>query len=85
MSGFGPFDAIGVVAVGFVLVKVLGPMARAFAKRLEGRPPAPSVSDAEVTQLREELDQLHERVDFLERALATRQASPELPRGRTPA
>jgi hypothetical protein len=85
MSGFGPFDLGGLVAVGWVLVKVLGPVAAALARRIEGGSPTPIATDEPVVhQLREELDELHERVDFLERALVSREPRPELPQPRTP-
>lgn len=73
----------GLVAVGWVLVRVLGPIASALARRIEGRVPI-TATDPAVPQLREELEQLHERVDFLERAVASRQPPAELPRVRTP-
>ena len=85
MSGFGPFDLGGLVAVGWVLVKVLGPVAAALARRIEGGSSTQITTDEPVVhQLREELDELHERVDFLERALVSREPRPELPRPRTP-
>jgi hypothetical protein len=85
MSGFGPFDLGGLVAVGWVFVKVLGPVARALARRIEGGSPTQIASDEPVVhQLRGEMDELHERVDFLERALVSRPPAPELPRERTP-
>ena len=73
MHDFTIFDLGGLVAVAWVAVRVLGPVASAFAKRLEGRPPSPIAEDPAVPQLRAELDQLQERVDFLERALASQQ------------
>jgi hypothetical protein len=84
MHDFTIFDLGGVVAVGWVLVKVLGPFARALAKRLEGGVPSAIGTDPEVHELREELEQLHERVDFLERTIASRPTPAELPRVRTP-
>jgi hypothetical protein len=84
MHDFTIFDFGGVVAVGWVFVKVLGPFARALAKRLEGGVPIATATDPEVHELREELEQLHERVDFLERTITSRQPPAELPRVRTP-
>jgi hypothetical protein len=84
MHDFTIFDLGGLAAVSWVFVKVLGPVARALAKRLEGRPPTDIATDPAVPQLQDELEQLHERVDFLERALASRQPPAELPRTRTP-
>jgi hypothetical protein len=83
MHDFTIFDLGGLIAVGFVFIKVLGPVARALAKRIEGRAAAPA-ADPEVHELRDELDQLQERVDFLERAIAARPPAAELPRVRTP-
>lgn len=83
MHEFTVFDLAGVVVIGLVLLKVFGPIARAIARRIEGRAPA-SIDDPAVDQLRGELDELHERVDFLERAITTRQPPAELPKERTP-
>jgi hypothetical protein len=84
MHDFTIFDLGGLAAVAWVFVKVLGPVARALAKRLEGRRPTDTATDPAVPQLQDEIEQLHERVDFLERALASRQPPAELPRTRTP-
>jgi hypothetical protein len=83
MHDFTIVDLGGLVAAGWVLVRVLGPVATALAKRIEGRGPT-TADDPAVPQLREELEELHERIDFLERALAARQPPTELPQGRTP-
>ena len=83
MHEFGVFDLAGLVAAGWVLVRVVGPVATALARRIEGRAPA-VIDDSSVQELREELEELHERVDFLERALATQQPPAELPRAKTP-
>jgi hypothetical protein len=85
MHQFGLVDLGGLIAAGWVLVRVLGPVATALARRIEGRAPATGSDDSALLELREELEQLHERVDFLERALAGGQSPPELPRPRTPA
>jgi hypothetical protein len=84
MHDFTVFDLAGVVAVGWVMVRVLGPLARALAKRIEGRPPATTGAEEAVSQLQDELEQLQERVDFLERAITSREPPAELPRHRTP-
>lgn len=84
MHDFTIFDLGGLVAVAFVFVKVLGPIARAFARRLEGKAPVAVADDSQVHELRDELDQLQERVDFLERAIVARPPAAELPRVRTP-
>jgi hypothetical protein len=62
------------VAVIAVLATVAGcaiivPFARAFAKRLEHRPPDVAVPDPAIGELRQELDALQERLDFIERVL----------------
>jgi hypothetical protein len=83
MHDFTIFDLAGLVAVGWVFVRVLGPVAAAIARRIEGRAPA-AIDAASAQQLRGELDELYERVDFLERALVTRQPPAELPEPNTP-
>ena len=83
MQEFTPLDLAGVVVIGLVFIKVLGPVARSLARRIEGRPPV-IADDPAIDQLRGELDELHERVDFLERAITTRQPPAELPKERTP-
>ena len=45
MHDFTIFDLGGVLAVGWVLAKVLGPFARALAKRLEGGVPSATATD----------------------------------------
>lgn len=83
MHEFTLVDLGGLVAAGWVLVRVLGPVAASLAKRIEGRGPMTTDGPA-VHQLREELEELHERIDFLERALAARQPPTELPGAQTP-
>ena len=83
MHDFALVDLGGLAIVGWVIVKVLGPFATTLAKRLEGRA-SEATTDPAVTQLQDELEQLQERVDFLERAIASRQPPAELPRVRTP-
>ncbi len=56
---------IGVAALSVIIVR----FASAFAKRLEARPPALDSPDPAIGELQEELDAVHERLDFLERAL----------------
>ena len=84
MHDFALVDLGGLAIVGWVIVKVLGPFATTLAKRLEGRAPDATATDPAVPQLQDELEQLQERVDFLERAIASRQPPAELPRMRTP-
>ncbi len=83
MHEFGLIDLGGLVAAGWVLVRVLGPVASALARRIEGRGQI-AADDPAVDQLREELEELHERVDFLERALATGKPAAELPPAQEP-
>jgi hypothetical protein len=83
MHEFTIVDLGGLVAAGWVLVRVLGPVATALAKRIEGSGPT-TTDDPAVHHLREGLEELHERLDFVERALATRQPPTELPQARTP-
>jgi hypothetical protein len=56
---------IGVIAVSSIIVR----LASALAKRLEARPPGVAPPDPAIGELREELDAMQERLDFLERAL----------------
>lgn len=73
---------IGVIAViGFIAVSVIVVrFASVFAKRLEARPPGVAPPDPAIGELREELDAMQERLDFLERALvAQKHQGPALP------
>ena len=82
------FDLValgGLALVSLVILKVLGPIASALAKRIAGAPAHPAATDPSLPELRQEVEQLQERVDFLERALVARQRPPELPHPRTPA
>ena len=83
MHDFALVDLGGLALISWVLVRVLGPFASALAKRIGGQASIATTTDPAVPQLREELEQLQERVDFLERTLASRQPA-ELPRVRTP-
>lgn len=56
---------IGVAALSVITVR----FASAFARRLEARPPEAAPPDPAIGDLREELDAMQERLDFLERAL----------------
>jgi len=60
----GVSAVIGVAALSVILVRFAG----VFAKRLE-RQPGVAVPDPAIGELREELDAMQERIDFLERAL----------------
>ncbi len=56
---------IGAVAVSVIVVR----FASALIKRLEAPPPNVAPPDPAIGELREELDVMQERLDFLERAL----------------
>jgi hypothetical protein len=85
MHSFSPFDLFGLVAVCWVFVKVLGPVAASVAKRIEGRPQPNVAEDPAVYQMQRDVEELQERVDFLERTLAAPPPPRELPERRTPA
>ena len=65
--------AVGVLAVVAVVsvFAIIGRFASAFAKRLERRPPDAALPDPAIEQLRQELDAVQERLDFIERVLLT--------------
>ncbi len=72
----GVVAVIGAIAVSVIVVR----FATVLVKRLEARPPAVAPPDPAIGDLREELDALQERLDFLERALvAQRHHGPALP------
>jgi len=56
---------IATIAVSVIIVR----FASALAKRLERRPPVVAPPDPGIGEVREELDAMQERLDFLERAL----------------
>ena len=66
---------------------VLRPLAGALARRIGGEvhpPPAPEADEAvqsELQRLREDVDQLAERVDFAERLLAKQREAPRIGQG----
>ncbi len=62
---FPVIAVIATIAVSVIVVR----FASALAKRLERRPPVVAAPDPAIGELREELDAMQERVDFLERAL----------------
>ena len=71
-----------VSGVGLSLAVILGPVGRALGRRIEGRTPADPKQIAmledlvtrveDMTELRREVGELQERVDFAERLLAQR-------------
>lgn len=78
------FSVVGVI--GCVIAVVLGPIGRAFSRRLDARTGTHSDQTAlieesaqtaqEVRQMREELAEVQERLDFTERLLARGGAAP---------
>jgi len=61
----GIVAVIGAAAVSVIVVR----FASVFAKRLEARPSGVALPDPAIGELREELDAMQERLDFLERAM----------------
>ena len=82
-NGGPPTVLLIVIAALTAITFILWPIMRAFGRRLEGRGNVDSVLRAEVEQLhaslaevdalRQEVAELHERVDFTERLLAQAQ------------
>lgn len=77
-------------AVTIVAVRVLGPLARAWARKLEGKVVDPQIHAdldqirdqlAEVDSLRARLGEVEDRLEFTERLLAQRKDQDFLPRG----
>jgi len=62
---FPVIAVIATIAVSVIIVR----FASALAKRFERRPPVVAPPDPAIGELREELDAMQERLDFLERAL----------------
>jgi Tfp pilus assembly protein PilN len=84
---------LGIVVTGIVLMKVFGPIARAWARKLEGKAAAPELQAevdqlheriAEVDPLRQRVLELEERLEFAERLLAQRKDQDLLSRGGQP-
>lgn len=82
-------DPTGILAVflifggGTMFLMSISPIGRAFAERIRAKthemaPPDPHVL-AELDELRSQVSELHERVDFTERLLAERRDAPQLP------
>ena len=79
----GPFDLVGLLAVSFAAVKILGPLVEAIGDRIRGRrsPAADPALGEELDRLRDRLAEVEERVDFAERLLASREQPDQLPGG----
>jgi len=81
-------DAVAAAFFFTALFLVLRPLAGALAKRIGGEahpPRAPEVDEAvqaELQRLRDDVDQLAERVDFAERLLAKQREEPRIGQGR---
>jgi hypothetical protein len=80
----GAIPILGIMA--WTAVKILGPVGQAFAQRLGGGSGSPlleqrvdQLSD-ELEQVRAQLAETHERLDFAERLLAQGRAPEQLPR-----
>jgi flagellar biosynthesis/type III secretory pathway M-ring protein FliF/YscJ len=81
---------LGLILGFIVVIRVFGPITRAWVRKLEGKA-APPELQAEVDQLRDQLaeveplrhrvEELEERVEFAERLLAQRKDQDLLPRG----
>lgn len=69
---------------GTLIAISFSPIGRALAERIRGRPegsePDPAVYE-ELDRVRTELAELHERVDFTERLLASARERDQLPKG----
>jgi hypothetical protein len=79
----GAIPILGIMA--WTAVKIFGPVGQAFAQRLSGDSASPLL-EQRVDQLSEELDQVraqlaetHERLDFAERLLAQGRTPDQLP------
>lgn len=86
LSGGNLTDLVAIVAVLIAATIILWPLARAFARRLEGRGGADAALHADVEQVQQRLAEvdalqvrvaeLEERLDFAERLLAQGSAAP---------
>lgn len=94
LTRMNPASIVMIVLLVTVAVTIVcWPLARALARRLEGRsgltPPIQGDLDqihhrlAEVDTLQQRVTELEERLDFAERLLARGESQPTLPRGTT--
>ncbi len=81
---------VGFLVTGIVLIRVFGPLMRAWARRLEGKSVDPELRGeveqlreqvAEVEPLRNRVLELEDRLEFAERLLAQRKDQDLLQRG----
>jgi len=82
-------DIEGVLAITFLFgggtlfLLSISPIGKAFADRIRAKTHELAPSDpqvlAEIDELRTQVAELHERVDFAERLLAERREAPQLP------
>ncbi len=69
----GPMDVMAFLALMATLCTVgvaFSPLGRALAERIRGRARGPALDTGEVADLRRELDEVQNRLDFTERMLA---------------
>jgi len=59
----------------WIVVRILGPFASALAKRLQERRPLVAPPDPAIPELRAQVEELQERLDFLERAVVAQKHS----------
>lgn len=82
-------DVEGVLAIalifggGTLFLLSISPIGKAFAERIRSRTHEPAPPDpqllAELDDLRGQVSELHERMDFAERLLADKREQPKLP------
>ncbi len=74
MEAAVPFIAVITVVAVFAII---GRFASALAKRLEHRPPDAAHPDPAIGELRQELEAMQERLDFMERILVAQKEQSE--------
>jgi hypothetical protein len=82
---FGAITILGIMAVA--AVKIFGPIAQAYARRMGGGPKDQDLGERidtlahELEQVRSQLSETQERLDFAERLLSQGRPASQLPRG----
>lgn len=80
---------LGLAFSGAMVAVMLGPVGKAIGRQLTGEPQGRALTESssqfdalmgELQALREDMAQIHERMDFTERLLAQRAERPALPR-----